>query len=409
MYEVQLEAYKKRRDEAKSGTVIVDGISMVIDLVVFSDHYTVSSTWETLKFETGSPPEAPRNMYLIACTNTDARIGFDSFVEHNAEVLTIRVHCEPTSSEINTKDISFDITSDSTEFILPNLIERTNYTVSIYGITDEYLEENRCRDATQLPKQLKPSDWLAMKSFDFQTSGCDPVGQLTVHRANIESIQLEWSPPKVYGSTKYIGQSLRWKLEHGAESRLELKREATTATILGPLPSGPYKISLDSIISVRISLEGDNDETNRKEICLTTTKSIIVRFRAPGPRERPEIYLTGYTTNTIDLTWNKLNLFTWMDHPEKNNEQLKIHRRLLGYQVDVNNRKHKTLDKDQNRCTLTECQPSQTYEVQLIAQTSAQNEYFNDVRSSAEKTNEEDIDETSSDKLLVQMLAKNGN
>lgn len=348
-------------------------------------------------------------MHLIACTNTDARIGFDSFIEHNAEVLTIRVQCEPTSSEINTKDISFDITSDSTEFTITGLTERTNYTVTIYGITDEYLEENRCRDAGQLPKQLKPSEWLATKSFEFETSGCDPASQLNIRHANIESIQLTWKLPKVYGSTKYVSQILRWKLEHGSEGRLELHRDATSATIHGPLPSGSYKIWLDSIISVRISLEGDNDETNRKEICLTTSQTVFVRFRAPGSRERPEIYLTGYTAHTIDLIWNRPNLFSMIDHPEKNNEQLKIHRRLLGYQVDINGRKHDTLDKDQHRCTLTECQPGQTYDVQLIAQTSVQNEYFNDVRSSSEKSNDDDIDETSSEKLSVQILGKDGN
>ena len=348
-------------------------------------------------------------MHLIACTNTDARIGFDPFIEHHAEVLTIRVQCEPTSSEISTKDISVDITPDSTEFTVTNLIERTNYTVTIYGITDEYLDENRCREAGQLPKQLKPSDWLATKSFEFQTSGCDPVPQLKIRQANIETIQLNWTLPKVYGSTKYIGQSLHWKSEHGSEGRLELAREATSATIPGPLPSGTYKIALESIISVRISLEGDNDETNRKEILLTTPQSVFVRFRPPGPREQPEIYLTGYTTQTIDLIWNRPNLFSMIDHPEKNNEQLKIHRRLLGYQIDINGRKHDTLDKDQHRCTLTECQPGRTYDVQLIAQTTVQNEYFNDVRSSSEKTNEEDIDETPSEKVSVQMLEKDGN
>jgi hypothetical protein len=130
---------------------------------------------------------------------------------------------------------------------------------------------------------------------------------------------------------------------------------------------------------VRVNLEDTDDQTNRKEITLTTSESVLVRFHAPGTCERPEIYLTGYTTNTIDLSWNKPNLFNIIDHPEKNNEQLRIHRRLLGYRVDINGRRHNTLDEDQYRCTLTECQPGEKYEVQLIARTSVQNEYFNEM------------------------------
>ena len=324
-------------------------------MIILLDQYIVSGTSEILTFDTGSPPDAPTNLHLIACTNTDARIGFDPFLEHRAEVITIRVQCEPISSEVNTKDITFDLTPDSTEFILTNLIERTDYTVTIYGITGEYLDENRCRDVGQLSRKLKPSDWLPNKTFEFKTSGCEPVNRLNIRQSTMESIQLDWTLPKVYGSTQYIGQVLRWKLEHGNEGKCELNRNATSGTIPGPLPSGLYKISLDSIFSVKISLEETDDDASRKEICLTTTETVAVRFHAPGTCERPEIYLTGYTTNTIDLAWNKPNLFSIIDHPEKNNEQLKIHRRLLGYRVDINGRKYNTLDEDQCRCTLTEC------------------------------------------------------
>jgi hypothetical protein len=333
-----------------------------------------------LTFDTGSPPDPPLNLYLIASTNTDARFGFDQFIEHNAEIITIRVQCESISSEINTKDISMDLTPDSTEFILTDLIEHTDYNVTIYGITEEYLDENRCRDVSQLPKKFKPSDWLPNKSLQFKTSGCEPIEKINIRRATTESVYLDWTLPKVYGSTQYIGQILRWKLELGGEEQSrELDRNATNATIPGTLPSGLYKISLDSIFSVKINLEDNNDETSRKEIRLTTTESIIVRFHTPATCERPEIYLTGYTTDTVDLTWNKPNLFSIIDHPEKNNEQLKIHRRLIGYRVDINGQKHNTLDEDQYRCTLTECKPGEKYQVQLIAQTIVQNVYMNDM------------------------------
>jgi len=348
--------------------------------VYLLDPYIVSTTSDIITFDTGSPPDPPANLYLIACTNTDARIGFDPFIEHNAEIITIRVQCEPISSEINTKEISLDLIPDSTEFILSNLIERTNYNVTIYGITEEYLTENRCRDISQLPKKFKPSDWLPNKTFQFKTSGCEPVDEINIRQATTESIKLDWTLPKVCGSTQYIGQILRWKLEHGGEERsLELDRNVTKAIIPGTLPSGLYKISLDSIFSIKINLEDDDDETSRKEIRLTTTKSTSVRFHAPATCEQPEIYLTGYTTNTIDFAWNKPNMFRIIDHPEKINEKLRIHRRLIGYRIDINGREHQVLDEDQYRCTLTKCQPDEKFEVQLIARTIVQNEYINDM------------------------------
>jgi hypothetical protein len=333
-----------------------------------------------LKFRTGSPPDPPTNLYLIACTNTDARIGFDPFIEHNAEIQTILVQCEPISSEVHTKENPQELPPDATEFTLSNLIERTDYNVTIYGITQEYLDENHCRDVPQLPKKLKPSDWLPNKNLEFKTSGCEPVDRIKIRRATTEAIELEWTLPKVYGSTKYNSQALRWKLEQGGDERhLKLERIATTATIPGPLPSGLYKISLDSTISMKTSLEDDQDETGRKEICLTKTESILVRFHVPATCEQPEIYLIGYTRNTLDIAWNKPNLFSIIAHPEKNNEQLKIHRRLIGYRVDINGRHYNKLDEDQYRCTLTECQPDEKYDVQLVARTTVSNEYMNDM------------------------------
>jgi hypothetical protein len=273
-----------------------------------------------------------------------------------------------------------DITPDSTEFILTNLTERTQYNVTIYAITEEYLHENRCRNVAQLPKKLKPSEWLPNKNLQFLTSGCEPSSQLNIHQATTDSIQLEWTLAKIYGSTECIRHLLRWQLEHGGEEHsMELDQNATNATIPGQLPSGLYKISLDSLFSVKINLEDEDDETSRKEIRFTTNTSTLVQFHVPAACEKPEIYLTGYTMNTVDLFWNKPNMFDIIDHPEKNNEQLKIHRRLVGYRIDINGRKHNTLDEDNCQCTLTDCLPGEEYKVELIAQTAFQNEYMNNM------------------------------
>lgn len=291
----------------------------------------------------------------------------------------MRVHCEPISTGARAREIVFDVTPDSTNFTLSNLLERTDYSVTIYAITEEYLNEIYCNDISQLPKKLKPSNWLTSKNLQFTTSGCEPANQLRILTSTVEFIQLEWILPKAYGSTKLVEQILRWKCERGGDERsMKLDDQTTKATIPGILPLGLYKISLEAVFSTRTNLDRGNDGTNHREIRLTTTETASVRFRTPGLSERPEIYLTGYTTNTIDLTWNKPNTFTVIDHPEKLNEVIKIHRRLLGYRVEINGEKYNTLTDDQYQCTLTECHPGEEYRVQLVAQTAIQNEYINE-------------------------------
>ncbi|CAF3616975.1 unnamed protein product [Adineta steineri] len=380
IYEVQLEAYKRRYQQ------------------ITNESYIVSTISDILTFETGAPPNAPSNLHIISSTNTAVRLGFDPFIEHSAEIIALRVHCESFHSGKNSRDIIFDLTPDSIEFLLSNLIERTEYNVTVYAITDEYLNEIGCHDISQLPKKLKLSSWLISQSLQFTTSGCEPASQLHICSATFESIQLEWILPKAYGSTKYLSQILRWKLERGSEEHsMELDCNTTNAIIPGILQQGLYRISLDSLFSMKINLE--DDEMNRKEICLTISEITLVRYRIPDLSERPEICLTGYTTSTIDLTWNKPNMFSIIDHPERLNEQIKIHRKLLGYRVEINGRKYNTLDENQYQCTLTECHAGEEYKVRLVAQTSVQNEYLNDMFLHDDEPNE-----TPSKKLRVRML-----
>lgn len=342
--------------------------------------YIVSSRPEITSFQTGGPPDAPSKLRLIANTNTDVRIGFDPFIEHNAEILGLHVLCEPLHSSTNDREVVTHLTPDSTEFILSNLIERTQYNVTVYAITEEYLNEKAYRDVSHLPNKLPESEWLSKVSLRFETSGYEPTNKLKIIRGSTDCILLEWELPKVYGSTKFIDQILRWNLEHsGEEHRMQLSPDVKTAKIPGRLPSGSYKVCLDAFFSVKINLDDDSNEQSRKESCCTTTESVLVRFHIPDICEQPQLYLTGYTTKTIDLAWNKPNMFYLIDHPEKLHEKLKIHYRLSGYRIDVNQSTQNKLDEHEHRCTLTECQPGDQYKIQLFAQTVVQNEYMDEV------------------------------
>ena len=308
-------------------------------------------------------------MHLIACTNNAARIGFDPFIEHNAEIIILRVHAEAKPPQPNAREIFLELTPDATEFLLSNLQERTTYEVTIYAITEEYLAEKRCRDASQLPKKLPASDWLPHKSYEFLSAGCEPPKELIVRTATTEAIELSWTAAKAFGSSEYFGQTLRWKPEQGEEHHMNLDRSATSATISGTLPSGVYKITLDSLFSIKINLEETNDETGRREISLNTSETVAIRYSPPNVCEQPELYLTGYTTQSLDLAWNRPHLFGVVDHSEKIGERIRIHRRLLGYHISIGKDTERNLSADQDRCTLTKCQPGHDYEVQLAAKT----------------------------------------
>ena len=375
IYEIQLEAIKEREHQTTNG-IFRSNFEFYAFVYFCLETFVVSGVTDSLTFTTGAPPKAPSKFGITSCTNTAVRLGFDPFVEQSAEIIALRVHCQPLSAGKHLKDMVFDITPDSTDFLLANLDERTDYQVTIYAITEEYLNEMNCSDISQLPSQLQPSQWLTYQTLTFTTSGCEPASQLRIRNSTIESIELEWALPKAYGSTEFIGQILRWKAEDsGREHSLELDCHTTNAVIPGILQIGLYRISLDSIFHSRTNVD---DESGRKEIRLTISETTSVRYQIPGLSERPEICLTGYTTTTIYLTWNKPNMFNQMNHPGRLDETVSMHRKLLGYRVEINGQKYNTLDDDQYQCTLTECRPGEDYTVRLVARTSLQNEYLDD-------------------------------
>ncbi|CAF0740560.1 unnamed protein product, partial [Didymodactylos carnosus] len=390
-YKILLEGWKRRRHNTTN------------------DQYVVVTSSDPITFHTGSPPDPPTSFQVIACTNNAARISWDPFLEHNAEIVALRMDCivvDETSQD--NRHLTLELTPDSTEVILPNLAERTSYKVTVTAVTDEYLFENKIRDISQLSKKLKSDKWLPNKSLNLTTGGAEPATNLQFKIRNADSIQIDWTLPKAYGSTRLVGQCVRWMLENSDEHTLDVDPLTTSAVISGVLPSGFYTVNLDSIFSIKVNLESDdNNDSGRKEVRYSTSESSTLHFRTPAMCEKPELYLTGYSTKTIDLTWNKPNMFTIIDHPEKINEQVKLHRRLLGYRVDVNGEEKRALDDDQYQCTLTECLPNEEYKIQLYAKTTLQTEYLNDKLSSKNNSaTDNEADETPSKKLRVRVLSE---
>ena len=371
IYEVQLESFQIRQDEMTNGMLMFFfcRCRLTWSIVCFWERYVVSAKSEVLEFQTGSPPSPPSDLFVVDSTNTAVRIGFDPFVEHNEQIVGLRVHCQPVSSTIHTEQIIGELTPDSTEFLLSDLIESTKYKATLSAITEEYLNEIACRDISQLAETLPKSIWLVEKTIDFDTSGCKAASDLRLGRVSLEAIELHWSPGKGFGSSKLLRQTLTCKFEHEQEQQTdELDLEASSALIPARLASGFYSFTIDSFFQQKIELGRHDDPTNIRQICLTTNKTIDVRLPAVHLQDKPQIYLTGYTRTTIELTWNKPNLFTIIDHPQRLNERVEIHRRLLGYTIEVNEQEYHRLDEEQCQCRLTQCHPGEDYQVELLVE-----------------------------------------
>ncbi|CAF4424726.1 unnamed protein product, partial [Didymodactylos carnosus] len=243
------------------------GYEIILEGSKRRQQYVVVATSNSITLYTGSPPDPPTSFLVIACTNNAARISWDSFLEHNSEIVALRIDCVAANQSLqDSRHLTLELTPDSTEVILPNLSERTEYIVTVTAITDEYLFKNKIRDISQLPKKLKPDKWLPNKSLNFTTGGAEAATKLQFKVRNFDSIQLDWTQPKAYGSTRLIGQCIRWMLENSNEHTLDIDPLTTSTVINGLLPSGYYTINLDSIFSVKINLEPDNNnDSGRKQ------------------------------------------------------------------------------------------------------------------------------------------------
>lgn len=189
---------------------------------------------------------------------------------------------------------------------------------------------------------------------------------------------MEWQLPKAYGSAHLTGQIIRYKLNDEQEKMVKLDRSTSKLTVPGVLTSGLYTVYLDSWFSIKVNLEEDND-TGRQELRLTKSEMILVEFVIPSKPEGPLICISSYTTDSIDICWNKPNMFEMIDHPEKPNEKLYVHRELTGYKLNVNRNESQNFDPFQNKFTLVNCKHGAKYTIELFAQSKVKTDIFTSV------------------------------
>ena len=128
--------------------------------------------------------------------------------------------------EIET--ISCDLPADATSAVVSGLLEKTDYVVTVRAVTAVYFgllpDGHAVKRARRLPVDRLPPDntWLPVTTADVTTSGTDRPRDVRVVNASPDSISLEWTPPRTFGSDQLQATVIRWVSFYSAQQRRAL-------------------------------------------------------------------------------------------------------------------------------------------------------------------------------------------
>ena len=211
---------------------------------------------------------------------------------------------------------------------------------------------------------------------------CFFLPQIT--KTTVDSVTLTWKPAVVYGSNRLQGTIVRWaegKFSKTNETRRDetmlahhkaVEADSNKITLQDLNPGVLYKIVVEAVVSVKMNLQQTDSnrdpelEKNNGRTTHVMSKPTFTRTRAPC--EPPKPIVTGYTTETISLYWEKPLLYSVIGKDEKGEPKyLKL--ALEGYRIEINGKPHMRLASNAHSCTLIKCKPGKTYKIVLVALT----------------------------------------
>lgn len=152
-----------------------------------------------------------------------------------------------------------------------------------------------------------------------------------------------------------------------------------------------YKIWIETAVLIRLNIDSDtmcliqydlkHDHTmeeeefrvdHYKELKDTRCTNVIseaVYLRVPAPCQPVTVLLSGYTNNTIDIYWAKPNLHSQHKDPDNPERKWHLYRHLIGYRLEVNGIRQRSIAPNDTICTLTKCRPGNTYNIVIVALT----------------------------------------
>jgi hypothetical protein len=231
------------------------------------------------------------------------------------------------------------------------------------------------------------------------TSGTDSAHNLE-WKKRPGCVVFTWIPPKVYGSNKLYNQIFCYhELGLDVSDAVRITLAAGDSTFrANTLRAGcKYKVWIEAAIYVRLYVDSTetadsyvndslylmHDDMDKDKVIdhhrqlrdhrLTLILSESLLMRIPAPCEPVIVNTTGYTSETIDIYWARPNLYSHQPNPDGSNQDLHIYRHLIGYRLEVNGIKHRTLEAHETTCTLVKCKGLHVYNIVIIALTCLQN------------------------------------
>lgn len=283
----------------------------------------------------------------------------------------------------SNKHTAVEVMPDATTATLDNMEEKTEYLITVTFITDEYFEQlpdgSEIKSQRTLPKNTPPPEdpWLSNSSMIAMTSGSEAPTNIQIKENTINSVTLSWTPPVVFGSNRLQGTVVRWSDTNkgfGDDDNLahhkSIVADCNEAMIEDLYPGVKYKVVVEAVVSVKTNITGDardpESEKRNRRTAHVPSEPLFVRTRAPC--EAPKPIITAYTTNTIQLYWEKPLLYAVVGKDGyDNNKYLKMS--LEGYRLEINGRPHMRLIPTAQSCTLVKCRPGKNYQIVLVALT----------------------------------------
>jgi hypothetical protein len=278
----------------------------------------------------------------------------------------------------NPKHFIKEFTPDLTECIIENLTEKTKYRVIVTAITEEYFAQHKIKQVKPLlNEKLEQIPWLPSSYIDLITSGTEPASNLQIKITHDGKPNIVWKSAKTYGTNILVNQILCYNdlaSKEGIANQIVLPQGATSCQINAMRIGSKYKVWIEAVVSIKLTLDAEYErngshynELRDRRTTHILSEPLVVRI--PAPCEVPLLFLTGYSTTTIDLYWPKPSMYSQHVHPEDANDNYILYRHLLGYKIEVNGVTQKELSSKDNMCTLTNCKPLNAYNIILIART----------------------------------------
>ncbi|RNA29036.1 hypothetical protein BpHYR1_040456, partial [Brachionus plicatilis] len=137
-----------------------------------------------------------------------------------------------------------------------------------------------------------------------------------------------------------------------------------------------YKLWIEAVVVIKLNIESDSGiesgENHYKDIknsrCTNVCSEALV-FRVPAPCEPVIVNLNGYTSDSIEIFWAKPCMYSEHKDPDNMDENMFLFRHLIGYRIEVNGIRQRSVAPHENFCILTKCKPQTTYNIVVIAQT----------------------------------------